>query len=42
MWSGALLISGISSRDRIDLKAQVAERQSVPPIAASKAADAPM
>jgi uncharacterized tellurite resistance protein B-like protein len=41
VWRAADLL-GISSRDRIDLKHQVAERQSVPPIDASKAADAPM
>jgi uncharacterized tellurite resistance protein B-like protein len=41
VWRAADLLA-ISSRDRIDLKHQVAERQSVPPIDASKAADAPM
>jgi len=41
VWRAADLL-GISSRDRIDLKHQVAERQSVAPIDASKAADAPM
>src|SRR5437764_1271001 len=33
---------GVSSRDRIDLKHRVAERQSIPPKDASKAADAAM
>lgn len=39
VWRAADLL-GISSRDRIELKHQVAARQSVPPVDASKAADA--
>src|SRR6195952_4118593 len=41
VWRAADLL-GISSRDRIDLKHRVAERQSVPPAGASNAADAAM
>jgi uncharacterized tellurite resistance protein B-like protein len=41
VWRASDLL-GISSRDRIDLKHRVAERQSVPPKAASKPADAAM
>lgn len=39
VWRAADLL-GIASRDRIDLKHRVAERQSVPPASASKSADA--
>src|SRR5882724_4665439 len=39
VWRAADLL-GVSSRDRIDLKHRVAERQSIPPKDASKAADA--
>jgi uncharacterized tellurite resistance protein B-like protein len=39
VWRAADLL-GISSRDRIDLKHRVAERQSVPPAADAKSADA--
>ena len=39
VWRAADLL-GVSSRDRIDLKHRVAERQPVPPAGASKAADA--
>jgi uncharacterized tellurite resistance protein B-like protein len=39
VWRAADLL-GVSSRDRIDLKHRVAERQSVTPAAASKSADA--
>jgi uncharacterized tellurite resistance protein B-like protein len=39
VWRAADLL-GVSSRDRIDLKHRVAERQSIPPTDASKAADA--
>ncbi len=41
VWRASDLL-GISSRDRIDLKHRVAERQSVPPKAGSKPADAAM
>lgn len=39
VWRAADLL-GVSSRDRIDLKHRVAERQSVPPAADAKSADA--
>ena len=41
VWRAADLL-GVSSRDRIDLKHRVAERQSVAPAGASKSADAAM
>jgi uncharacterized tellurite resistance protein B-like protein len=41
VWRAADLL-GVSSRDRIDLKHRVAERQSIPPKDASKAADPAM
>jgi uncharacterized tellurite resistance protein B-like protein len=41
VWRAADLL-GVSSRDRIDLKHRVAERQSVPSLSASRAADAAM
>jgi uncharacterized tellurite resistance protein B-like protein len=41
VWRAADLL-GVSSRDRIDLKHRVAERQSVTPAGASKSADAAM
>jgi uncharacterized tellurite resistance protein B-like protein len=41
VWRAADLL-GVSSRDRIDLKHRVAERQSVPSQGASKSADAAM
>src|SRR3954470_12707766 len=41
VWRAADLL-GISSRDRIDLKHRVAERQATSPLGASKAADAAM
>ncbi|SDO24999.1 TerB family tellurite resistance protein [Afipia sp. GAS231] len=41
VWRAADLL-GVSSRDRIDLKHRVAERQSVPPKDASTSADAAM